>query len=120
MAKMTMNKTAEASPALDGTSETKIQLSPYDSRSPATTHVEPKNQRRTARLVVLFAAMAVAVFCGGLVRSNLGIYNKTRTCRNVMLIHYIHKQDANVVAPAVPSITNSLGGSEDEGWYGTA
>ncbi|PSR80196.1 major facilitator superfamily domain-containing protein [Coniella lustricola] len=30
------------------------------------------------------------------------------------------KQDENVVAPAVPSITDSLGDSEDEGWYGTA
>lgn len=46
------------------------------------------------RLAMLFAGMAIAVFCGAL--------------------------DANMVAPALPSITNSLGSSADEGWYGTA
>ncbi|GAB7357565.1 hypothetical protein MBLNU459_g0077t1 [Dothideomycetes sp. NU459] len=53
-----------------------------------------EKQDLTPRLVILFAAMAVAVFCGAL--------------------------DMNSIAAAVPSITNSLGDTEDEAWYGTA
>ncbi|KUI61931.1 Putative HC-toxin efflux carrier TOXA [Cytospora mali] len=57
---------------------------------------EPKQEKKESnvRLVLLFAAMAIAVFCGGL--------------------------DANLVAPAIPSITDALGSSDDAGWYGTA
>ncbi|ROW10123.1 hypothetical protein VMCG_02092 [Cytospora schulzeri] len=57
---------------------------------------EPRKQEQESnvRLVLLFAAMAIAVFCGGL--------------------------DANLVAPAIPSFTDTLGSADDAGWYATA
>ncbi|KAI0839864.1 major facilitator superfamily domain-containing protein [Hypoxylon sp. FL0890] len=76
---------SEKSPAADHTS------------SDPSIDVDPQpqpNKESPVRFYLLFIALGVAVFVGGL--------------------------DANLFAPAVPAITDSFGSTSDAGWYGTA
>ncbi|KAI1851634.1 hypothetical protein JX266_003096 [Neoarthrinium moseri] len=59
----------------------------------ANVEQQPKKES-PVRFALLFIALGVAVFTGGL--------------------------DANLIAPAVPAITDSFGSTSDAGWYGTA
>ncbi|TGJ76592.1 hypothetical protein E0Z10_g10865 [Xylaria hypoxylon] len=64
-------------------------------QSPANSGETSKPKKDSlVRSSILFLSLGIAVFAGGL--------------------------DANVVAPAVPAITDDFGSAEDAGWYGTA
>ncbi|KAI0431927.1 major facilitator superfamily domain-containing protein [Xylaria sp. FL1042] len=74
--------------------QTKEIPQPNNPQSVANNNETRKSIRSLLRSSILFLSLGIAVFAGGL--------------------------DANVVAPAVPAITDDFGSAEDAGWYGTA
>ncbi|KAI0540239.1 major facilitator superfamily domain-containing protein [Xylaria digitata] len=70
-------------------------LQPGHPKSPENSSETDKPKKESLlRSAILFLSLGIAVFAGGL--------------------------DANVVAPAVPAITDDFGSAQDAGWYGTA
>ena len=63
------------------------------------------------RIAVILLGMGLAIFLGALVRpARKDLRNRSS----------FHRQDMNIVATAIPAITNEFNSADDVGWYGSA
>ena len=79
--------------------------------APTESKVESIENLRSA---IILVGTGLAIFLGALVRP-------AREHRSVLHNRSsIHWQDKNIVATAIPAITNEFDSSDDVGWYGSA